>query len=110
MKIQPQTQNFGAIKIKGIKPGTNEAETLMKTAMKYEKTADFGETRFGQVHRYIQATHNSDKEFYLFGELSKIFKAQKVKVELIDDNKAAIDVKRFLESQPLLVKLFNIKK
>jgi len=96
-----QKQNFGAIKIKGAKPGSNVMKTIKKEAEKQGKTLEFGETYFLAPRKYIQTVKDSLKENELIKALKEALSGdKKVKISSCSDLEAHKNTKRFIDNGP----------
>ncbi|MEI8378206.1 MAG: hypothetical protein WCF95_06675 [bacterium] len=95
MIIQPQNQNFGAIKIKGIKAQSDAAVTVMLQARHHGKDIEMGQTEKNEFFRYVQTRQGSKKEFDVVAALKKALYGTGARVTKCSDNEAAENIKRF---------------
>ena len=95
MRIENQNTNFGAIRVKGIKSGTKQAQTLDVIAKRYGETAQYGLNWMKKPRKYIQTQNNSATQRELVSALKRIFKENKnIKVATCSEEKAFNGINR----------------
>lgn len=97
MKVQPQNQNFGAIKLKGPFNNDKAMKKIESIAKDSSLEVFLGRNWLGFADVYIKSNKHSAIEKQLVPQLKQAV-GEIFKVKSISDKRAAKDVNRFINS------------
>ena len=96
MRIQSQNLNFGAIKIKGLKTGSEASKEAYKFAREEKLHLEIGKNNAGKTHKYIQTDQNSTTEKMVIKTLKTALSAHKgISIKHYSNEQASQNIKRF---------------
>jgi hypothetical protein len=99
---QTQNQNFGAIKITGLKASSEAHNRACGLARIYNEVLTVGQERSGKIKSYIATTKGSEKETTVIAALRKLIGDQEgVKIDSCKDMEYSKNHKRLFETNPI---------